>query len=252
MQRNISRSLLVACGALVAALSQASFTETYDDGTDVGNWILTTNTLRERTIQPTGGNPGAYLEGQVSASIPTWSTASTSYQPGFNDEFKRDSVFVGNWTAAEVTGLSADLDVLGVGVWGPDRAITLHLMQMDDTGFGVNYEATWTTADLPDVPEGWNHYDFAIDANGGTIPTDWVFTRGDGTPGTDAEWSTFLSKVDLVQIEYGKPGYFYPSLGVWTLGIDNIHLETSPTPEPASLAALGLGAIILIRRRHRK
>jgi hypothetical protein len=54
-----------------AASPDADFTETYDTGTmDVGNWLLTTNTLRPRIIESTGGNPGGYLYSEVSSPIP--------------------------------------------------------------------------------------------------------------------------------------------------------------------------------------
>jgi hypothetical protein len=68
------------------ANADTTFTETYDAGTqDVGNWILTTDPERPRVIEPTGGDPGGDLYGEVSSAIPTWATASPRYQPGLND-----------------------------------------------------------------------------------------------------------------------------------------------------------------------
>jgi len=92
--------------------------------------------------------------------------------------------------------------------------------------------------DLPEPPVGWRTYSFPVDANSPTIPQGWVFTRGDGTPGTDAEWSPFLHRIDLTSIGFYKPGFGYPSLGTWILGIDNIEIDfqTGPTPTPTPTA----------------
>ncbi|TMQ05079.1 MAG: hypothetical protein E6J90_49975 [Deltaproteobacteria bacterium] len=215
--------------ALVGATANAdtSFTETYEAGTlDVGHWILTTNSAEPRIIETTGGHPGGYLYGEVGSAVPTWSTASTRYQPGVNDDAKRDSVFVGDYYANNINHVGADLEVEQAGSWTQDRTVTLQLVSWDAATDAVAFEATYSLPDMPRAPNGWKHYDFAVDARSPTIPKGWVFTRGDGTPGTDAEWATFMHQIDLVGFGYWKPGYGYPSLGVWKLGIDNIHIGT--------------------------
>jgi hypothetical protein len=214
-----------------------TFIETYDDGTDVGLWHCSVGVPRD--VEANGGNPGAYLQqGGFSTSIPTWASISTRFQPGVNDDFKVDSIYTGDWTTLGVTGLSADLNVIQVATWATDRAVTLELLQMDETGFNVNYDATYTLPDLPEPPVGWQTYSFPVDANSPTIPEGWVFTRGDGTPGTDAEWSPFLHRVDLTSIGFYKPGFAYPGIGTWILGIDNIEIDfqAGPTPTPIATA----------------
>jgi hypothetical protein len=220
----------------IVAAPRDSFIETYDDGTDVGLWHCS---LGPRLLEPTGGNPGAYVQqGGFSTSIPTWASVSTRFQPGFNDQYKIDSIYTGDWTTLGVTSIAVDLNVIQVATWATDRAVTLELLQMDDTGFNVNYDATYTLPDLPDPPIGWQTYSFPVDANSPTIPQGWVFTRGDGTPGTDAEWSPFLHRIDLTSIGFYKPGFAYPSLGTWILGIDNVEIDfqTSSTPTPTPTA----------------
>jgi PEP-CTERM motif len=233
--------------------ARATFTETYDDGTDVGKWVASFNVPRQQ--QALGGSPlgggvplGAYMEQSgFTSSIPTWGTASPRFQPGFNDTYKEDSVFVGDWTAAGVTDFSVDLDVIQSGSWpAPGRPLTLQLMQMDGSGFSVNYVATYTTPLMATPPVGWTHYDFTINADGGAIPPGWIFTRGDGTPATDAEWATFLSRIDMTSIGYYAPGTFYPSTGTWTLGIDNVGVTTAPVPEPGSMTLLSLGVCAVV------
>jgi hypothetical protein len=212
-----------------------SFTETYDDGSDVGLWHCSVSA--SRMIEVGGGNPGAYVQqGGFSTSIPTWATVSTRFQPGVGDPYKIDSIYTGDWTSLGVTHLAVDLNVIQVATWSTDRAVTLELLQMDDTGFNVNYDATYTLPDLPEPPVGWQTYSFPIDADSPTIPPGWVFTRGDGTPGTDAEWSPFLHRVDLTSIGFYKPGFAYPSLGTWVLGIDNIEIDFQPAPTPTPTA----------------
>jgi hypothetical protein len=213
------------------------FIETYDDGTDVGLWHCSVGV--PRILETSGGNPGAYIQqGNFSTSVPTWASVSTRFQPGVNDTYKIDSIYTGDWTTLGVTNITADLNVIQVATWATDRAVTLELLQMDETGFNVNYDATYTLPDLPDPPVGWQTYSFPVDANSPTIPQGWVFTHGDGTPGTDTEWSPFLHRIDLTSIGFYKPGFAYPSLGTWILGIDNIEIDfqAAPTPTPTPTA----------------
>ena len=227
-----SSSLLVSPGAVYGATE--SFIETYDDGTDVGLWHCSVNAMR--AIEPSGGNPGAYLQqGGFSTAVPIWASVSTRYQPGVNDPYKVDSIYTGDWTTLGVTTLTVDLNVIQVATWATDRATTLELLQMDETGFNVTYDATYTLPDLPDPPVGWQTYSFPINANSPIIPDGWVCTHGDGSPCTDPEWSQFLHRVDLTSVGFYKPGFVYPNLGTWVLGIDNVELDcqAGPTPTPS-------------------
>jgi len=212
-----------------------SFIETYDDGTDVGLWHCSVGV--PRLIESSGGNPGMYLQqGGFSSAIPIWASISTRFQPGVNDPYKIDSIYTGDWSSLGVTRIAADLNVIHVATWATDRAVTLELLQMDETGFNVNYDATYTLPDLPEPPIGWQTYSFPVDANSPIIPLGWVFTHGDGTPGTDAEWSPFLHRIDLTSVGFYKPGFFYPSLGTWILGIDNIEIDFQAGPSPTPSA----------------
>jgi len=205
------------------------FTESYGSDTgDEGNWLLTTDAFGARTIRPKGGNPGGYLYAEVTSAIPTWATASQRYQPGVNDEFKRNSIFVGNYYAEAIETIGVDLEVLAAGSWTSDRTLTLQLLSWDVANNGVAYEALYSLPDMVTAPAGWNHYDFNVDARSTTVPAGWMFTRGDGTAGTDADWATFMHQIDLVGFGYWKPGYYYPGLNSWNLGIDNIHITSHP------------------------
>lgn len=204
-----------------------SFTERYEEGTlDVGHWALTSNDLRARQIESVGGDPGGYLYGEVSSPIPTWSTVSPRLKQETGPGAVLDSIFVGNYHADQIRRLTADLCVYQAGSWSASRTVTLQIIRWDYVNDAMALEATYSLPDLPTLPVGWQHYAFDVDARASTIPTGWVVTRGDGTPGTDADWSTLMHQVDIVGLGLWKPGYMYPALGLWKIGIDNVHVGT--------------------------
>ena len=133
---------------------------------------------------------------------------------------------MGDYDAKRIEHVSADLQIFQAGAWTSDRTVTLQLIRWDTANATVALSATYSVGDMPTAPEGWNHYDFAVDARSPTIPPGWVLTRGGGAPGTDADWATLMHRIDLVGFGYWKPGFAYPSLGTWKLGIDNIHVGT--------------------------
>ena len=211
--------------AALDAPGAIDFTETFGPSSaDVGRWILTKNPDRIRTLETSGGNPDGYLYGEVALAMPAWSTASTRFQPGVDDAFKRDSVFVGDFHANDIATFSADLDVLQAGNWSSNRTVTLHLLGWDPVTGTRTYEAFYRLPDIQDAPVGWNTYTFAIDARSPTIPAGWQLVRGDGSTAGDAEWAVFMHQIDLVELVFGRPGYAYPSTGEWHLGIDNIRI----------------------------
>jgi hypothetical protein len=205
------------------AFANRGFTETYSWGTrDVGHWSLTTNDLRTRVIEPTGGNPGGYLYGEVASPIPTWSTASRRFDPDAGSA----SIFVGNYRANDIRRISADLCVYQAGSWSASRTVTLQLVRWDVANATIAVDATYSLPDIPNVPDGWQNYKFPVDARSDKIPPGWQVERGDGTPATDADWAFLMQQIDVVGLGFWKPGYMYPALGLWELGIDNIHIGT--------------------------
>lgn len=207
-------SALAVLSILAASSSLAAIVETFDNGSDNGDWHLTSDPGRLLVIEPSGGNPGAWLHGQVSTAVPTW------YVPLGTT----DTRFLGNYAAKGVGGLSIDLNIIA-GTEVPDRAVTLDLETTFGTGdFSQGVDAYFIGKDISVFPLGWNTYYYPVDAASLTIPHGWVVTRGDGTPGTDADWQALMRDVETLGFELGKPGYAYPILNLWDLGLDNVRI----------------------------
>lgn len=126
-------------------------------------------------------------------------------------------------------------------------------IELDDAYLGGEYaqgiEAWYTGATWPTIGAGWQPYSFPVPAASLTIPDGWNIYRGDGTPGTDADWQYLMHNVDQVQIIYGEIGYAFP-IRTWNIGMDNAHLYTVPEPA-ASLMFLLAGSLLIARLRRR-
>jgi len=130
----------------------ADFTETFDNGSDDGNWHLTSDTSRLLQIEPSGGNPGAYLHGQFAGAIPTW------YVPIGTT----DTHFLGNYYADRVSEMSFDVNIFA-GTQVPNRNMTLDLRTTLGTGdFSKGLEAYYVGTDISTFPVGWNTYDLSL------------------------------------------------------------------------------------------
>jgi hypothetical protein len=199
----------VICIVLLSIIPSlhAGFVETFDNGSNNGNWHLTVNAP---TLETDGGNPGAYLRASADAAVPTW------YVPLGTS----GTVFLGDYAAKKVGSLAFDIEIFS-GVEVPARAVTLDLDTTLGTGdFSKGVNAYVVGPDISNFPDGWRTYVFTVDASSPTIPRGWVVTRGDGQPGTDADWQALMHDIETIGVELGQPGFFYP-FGIWDLGLDN-------------------------------
>ncbi len=196
---------------LLAFPARGGFVETFDNGSNEGDWHLTVNPA---TIEPDGGNPGPYLHATADAAIPTW------YVPlGTSTRY-----FLGNFARKRVGTLAVDIDIFS-GVEVPDRAITLDLNTTLGTGdFRKGVDAYYIGTAISRLPAGWHTYAFPINAASTTIPPGWVVTKGNGRPGTDVDWQALMGDVETLGVELGTPGFFYP-FGIWDLGLDNARIS---------------------------
>lgn len=234
-------AFLAALGAsafIAARPVAATVVDTFDNNVNLGTWKLTTNPNMLYQIEPSGGDPGAYLHGQVSTAVPTWFVSNSAGNP-----------FLGDYVAKGVTSFSCDMTIAG-GVQVPDRNVTLHFVTTLGTGqLSQGVEAYYVGTNISTFPIGWHDYSYAVDAASSVIPAGWVVTKGNGGPGTAADWHNLMTHVENVNIALGTPGFFYPNLNVWNLGFDNVTLTTVPAPGAGAIL-LALGAAAPKRRRR--
>ncbi len=208
----LSRLWKLFPAALFVAFStaQAGFVETFDDGSNNGDWHLTTNPAM---IELDGGNPGAWLHAEGDLATPTW----------FVPFGTMPTHFLGNYARHGVAALSFDVNILA-GSQVPDRNMTLDIQTTLGTGdYSKGVDAYYVGRDISRLPVGWHTYAFPVDAASLTIPPGWVVTKGNGKKGTDADWQALMQDVETIGLELGTPGFFYP-FSIWDLGLDNVRI----------------------------
>jgi hypothetical protein len=217
----LSAGLVLAslCLASLVCIGQADILETFDTtGTNV-DWMLTTNPGRLLRIEPAGGDPGAYLHGQVQAAVPAWYATQDATN------------FLGDYAAKGVTSAGADLNIFA-GNNEPNRSLTLDLSTTLGTGdYSLGLEAYYIGQDISTAGPGWNSYVYPLDASSTVILSGWTLLRGDGTPGDGKDWQALMHDVEAISFELGTPGFFYTDHTVFDLGLDNPRLITA-TPHP--------------------
>jgi hypothetical protein len=211
----------------LAGIAKADIIETFDNGTTNIDWMLTTDPGRLLRIEPTGGNPGAYLHGQVQAAVPTWSAAAGATN------------FLGDYAAKGVTNMGTDINIF-VGNDEPNRNLTLDLRSTLGTGnYSLGLEAYYIGRDISNLGPGWNSYVYPLDAHSTVVPAGWTLLRGNGTPGNGQDWQALMHDVEAVGFELGSPGFAYTDHTLFDLGLDNPRLITTNQPPTLDIAQLG-------------
>lgn len=225
------------CSALIGvflvglpAFAQVTFVETYEDGTNRGNWSWGTG---NEEIVPLNGNPGAYLQDLTLSTF----TPGASTAPG---DF---SQFVGNYRARGVSSVGIDLVILDTGFPIDPSSRPLTLILHNDNGTPQDFEDDWGAWFVgPDpIPSpgvtmflgaGWNTYDFGVPSQETTTPDGWVFfdctdqnidcviTPSGQTPPGANDWNDLMADVDVAEFHYGIPGTI-SILNSWDVGLDN-------------------------------
>jgi hypothetical protein len=190
--------------------------ETFDTGTNQGNW--TWGTGNEYFVET---NPGRYLR----------DPSLVTYIPRASTDFGGQSVFTGDYRARKVSSVGIDMAIASVNGNVSGRKVTLILL--NDNGTPGDLEDDWgayTVTDLPIPPTGiigvtggdilnWAGYDIPVESQSMTLPEGWSwisrnYQRRNGS------WARLMRDVDHVGFILGDPALRYP-LFSWDVALDN-------------------------------
>jgi hypothetical protein len=212
--------LKCALASLVLASAPASadtFTETFDNGSNVGGWLYGGP---GETIESSGGNPGWYLH---SPSLDTFAPQPRTSGP--------DSVFTGDFQGRNVSVIGIDLITIAVDFSAAGRPLTL--MLVSDAGTPGNGNDDWAAyligpQEVPVPGDGWLSFSFDVPSQSTTLPPGWqTIELGPNSPPPD--WNELIGDVDQVRFFYGNPEDFF-IFQVWNVGLDNVTLTADVVP----------------------
>lgn len=216
----------VAACALVSAMTiapgaDASFTETFEGGSNIGGWAYGGP---GDFIPTSGGNPGAFLRTNgIDTIAPQPHTTGTS-------------VFTGDYRAAGVRSIGVDLNTFTVDFSAADRPLTI--MLISDNGTPGDQSDDWAAyligPDTIPVPgEGWKSFDFNVPADQTALPAGWATLQFGPNSPASPDWNDVITNVSELRFFYGDPTLFF-IFQMWSVGLDNARI-TTVAPCPADL-----------------
>lgn len=217
--------MTVTALAMVLAMSTVAMAETvtadFENDVNLGNWTFYGWT---EGINPSGGNPDGWF--------------SSGYFWAFWPVLKCESGaagFTGDYANMGVTRISGDFSTPlcenGGANGFPFTVLLRNDMGTADIGddfFVYPDPFNWL---IPQIGEGWTHYDFDIPSDfvggPGELPDGWLggssWTEGDIFP-SDKTFMEVMNNVTTVEFHWNHPAYFAFDTG-WEVGGDNITLE---------------------------
>lgn len=211
--------------ALILATSSVAMADTvtadFENGVNHGNWTFYGWT---EGINPEGGNPGGWF--------------SSGYYWAFWPILQCESGaadFTGDYAAMGVTRLSGDFTTPLCENPGANEWPFTVLLRNDggtpdimDDFFVYPDPFNWL---IPQIGEGWTHYDFDIPSDfvggPGELPDGWLggssWTGGDIFP-SDKTFQEVMNNVTTVEFHWNHPAYVAFDTG-WEVGGDNITIE---------------------------
>ncbi len=225
--RSSARAALFAAATAAASLAVAPAcavslgqSDSFQDGSTQGWRVGPAHPLPPVVI--TTGGPG----GAGDAFLQVQATGGAG--PASRLAVENTLQWTGDYTAAGVTALTLDAFNFGPS----DLALRL----LFDGSDGSAFARAWsTTPVLLAAGSGWQQLRFAI-------------TPADLTAEGGGSIALALSQTYSVRLFHGTASSFPGGAVVATLGIDNV--TAVPEPAAALLLALGLGALVLLRRRQ--
>jgi hypothetical protein len=196
-------------------------TETFESGTNIGNW--TWGTGSETFVVGTDSH-GRYLREDY----------LVTFTPRASTDFGGQSIFTGDYHARNVAFLGVDMAIPYVSGNVNGRTVTLILLNDNETpgDLGDDWGAFLVT-DLPIPPTGvagiteilqWRSYDIAVPSQSNSLPQGWSwisrnYLRKNGS------WARLMRDVDHVGFIMGDPSNLYPLLA-WDVALDNPRVTT--------------------------
>jgi len=158
----------------------------------------------------TGGNPDGYM--RYDNNVP--------YGAGSTSAIYAPPTYLGNWSALGVTDVSYEANVFTTGSVASVGDYTVMI-----SGPGGKYR--WL-GPLAVSSVSWLPLEAAL------VESDWAAMSGD--------WDSLLENVTELSIEMA----YYTNYSPFEItGIDNVRLNASPVPEPATLGLLAIGFLTL-------
>lgn len=226
MMRSLPKALACCVAGLpvmfVMLVMADTITDTFEGGHNTGGWSISGNS----TIDPVGGNPGSWLHNSL-ADVPFPVVRSNGA-----------SAFVGDFRLLGVTLISFDAQLVDRDFGNP-VGFPMSLLLRDTKGTPGDPTdddyAYFVGPRVPQIGQGWIHYDFAIPSDETTpVPAGWSGGwAGDlenFRPGVD--WNDVITNVDRVEVWWLHPAFF-AIFAQWDCGMDNIAITTADDPCPA-------------------
>jgi hypothetical protein len=218
----------------------ADTTTTFDNGLE--GWSISGRT----DINPSGGNPGANLNGLLIDVF------------GADIRNETNQAFLGDLTRYGMFELSVDIKVNSItfGTNQVQRDLVVELRDNTNNN-GLPYTSVYfhlgTLEAQTGGDNGWQTYRVVIDDPFVTALPDGWGGFGDETPfgdpilPADRTFTSVLQSVDSIHFTTFVPGFFF-GFSNFDMQADNISIRT--VPAPSALALLAAGGLVGTRRRR--
>jgi hypothetical protein len=207
-----------------AADAQVTTVETFETGTNQGNWTWGTGS---ETFVIAADAHGRYLREDY----------LVTFTPRASTDFGTPSIFTGDYRARNVASVGIDMAIPYASGTVTGRTVTLILL--NDNGTPDDLEDDWgafTVTNLPIPPTGiagvsglseilqWRSYDIQVPSQSANLPEGWSwisrnYLRRNGS------WARLMRDVDHVGFIMGNPAVLYPLLA-WDVALDNPRVTT--------------------------